>query len=584
MAACHPFLSPVALSKTLSPLTVGHALALALPHAWAQVLQRVQALALEHTRVLALRHARALALALIGLPAMAAPALAPAAQDPAVAGAALYERGLTISGAPLQGRREGGAELAGAEAACTGCHRRSGLGTFEGAVRVPPVAWRLLAHSGDEIAADRTAVHVLGAQSHRPAYAPSSFARALREGIGADGRTLSWVMPRYTLTDEDLAALQAYLATLAAAPTSGSADGQLYFAMVVTPDADPIASAAAVAVIERTFADHNSEFGGHGLGNGRDTANLDIARLWRLEVWRLSGPPHDWPAQLARAYAARPVFALVGGLGGDWSVIADFCEGRHLPAILPSAAAPPARTDAFYTLYFHRGVRLEADLLAEALRAEPERHPVEQVYRPDSAGAVAAATLRAALGPDWPVIDRPLPSSAGLHAAGPAPWRVLWLTAQDLPAWQQDASYARTYLSGSLLADSLISDAPALSGWSARTYLLYPWEVPERRRIPMNFPLGWLHSKQQAVVRERVQTDAWLVGQILSAALADLQDAYYGEYLVERVESLLGHRLGNGHYPRLALAPGQRFASKGAYVLQWTAEGNWKPDGSWKIP
>ena len=71
---------------------------------------------------------------------------------------------------------------------------------------------------------------------------------------------------------------------------------------------------------------------------------------------------------------------------------------------------------------------------------------------------------------------------------------------------------------------------------------------------------------------------------MLSTALADLLDAYYSDYLVERVESLLGHRISNAHYPRLALAPGQRFASKGAYLLRLRQDGALVPEGGWRIP
>jgi hypothetical protein len=63
-------------------------------------------------------------------------------------------------------------------------------------------------------------------------------------------------------------------------------------------------------------------------------------------------------------------------------------------------------------------------------------------------------------------------------------------------------------------------------------------------------------------------------------------DSFVPDYLVERVEVMLGHRLVNGYYPRLSLAPGQRFASKGGYVVRFTAAGGTAltADGDWTAP
>jgi hypothetical protein len=47
-----------------------------------------------------------------------------------------------------------------------------------------------------------------------PAYDPSTFARAVRDGVGSDGDELDSVMPRWQLTDPEVKGLIAFLETL----------------------------------------------------------------------------------------------------------------------------------------------------------------------------------------------------------------------------------------------------------------------------------------------------------------------------------------------------------------------------------
>jgi hypothetical protein len=95
-----------------------------------------------------------------------------------------------------------------------------------------------------------------------------------------------------------------------------------------------------------------------------------------------------------------------------------------------------------------------------------------------------------------------------------------------------------------------------------------------------------LRINKIAVVAERVQVDTYVACGILSETLSDMLDAFVRDYLIERVETMLGHRLSNGYYPRLSLAPGQRFASKGGYLVRF-AEGQGTQvvaAGEWTVP
>ena len=102
----------------------------------------------------------------------------------------------------------------------------------------------------------------------------------------------------------------------------------------------------------------------------------------------------------------------------------------------------------------------------------------------------------------------------------------------------------------------------------------------------MNFPLSWFKIRNIAVVDERMQTDTYVACGILAETLTEMLDSFVPDYLIERLESMLSHRLVNGYFPRLSLAPGQRFASKGGYLARFIDLDGAQvvADGDWLVP
>jgi hypothetical protein len=493
---------------------------------------------------------------------------------------ALYRTGVLPDGRALRGERPAGQHVDGLAAACATCHRRSGLGSAEGRITVPPITGEYLGKPrvtdlrafGESALGNRLAT--------REPYTAATLARAVREGVDPSGRQLSELMPRYALDDATIATLSAYLHDLSQPATPGVTEDTLHFATIITPDADPTERDGMLAVMRKFFDDRNSFIRG-GSRRMQTSRQIEyrVARRWQLHVWELTGPSSGWEAQLAAKLAAEPVFAVVSGLGGrDWSPVHRFCEAQRLPCLFPNVSLPVVAEDDFYPMYFSRGVHLDADLVLSALAgrdARPGR--VIQLVRGADIGAVPAAELDAALVAQGArVVTRTLGGVGGgtrelnsaLADVTAADTLVLWLRAADLAALPAAAPAAgAVYVSGSMGG---MEAAPIPAAWRTATHIAYPADLPDARRARMSYALGWFMVSKIPLVAQRVQTDTYIACGILAETLSEMLENFVREHLVERIESMLSHRLVTGYYPRLSLAPGQRFASKGGYLVHFT--------------
>ena len=496
------------------------------------------------------------------------------------AGEGIYLRGLLPSGQALQAERPGNPSLRGAEGACVNCHRRSGLGSSEGQITIPPI-------TGPYLFAPRgRSLEELGIPfvdtvrlDHEP-YTDATLARAIRDGIGAKGRPLNYLMPHYRIDDAAMAQLIAYLKGMGSGATPGVTSSVLHFATIVTPDADPVKRRGMLDVMNRYVADKNGAVARTKapiLYSSHRTM-FRVERRWQLHVWELSGAPATWKAQLRQHLAAEPVFAVISGLGGsDWGPVQQFCEEQSLPCLFPNVEAPPGSDEDFYSVYFSRGVLLEAQLIAAQLAEETEPvRRVVQVFRAGDVGEQAARALQAggAAGTRQ-IVNRALKlhgsaqEFAGvLRDLKPGDALVLWLRPAELQALQGIAPPAsRVWISGEMAG---LEEAPLPPKWRAVTRMAYPVDLPAKRVVRVDYALSWFRIRRIPLVAQQVQVDTYLACGLVSETLNHMVDAFVRDYLLERVEMLLDHRALTGYYPRLTLAPGQRFASKGGYVVRFT--------------
>jgi hypothetical protein len=505
-------------------------------------------------------------------------------------GERLYRLGELPGGRQLRGERDTGTLLVGAAAACVNCHRRSGLGSYEGTSVVPPIIGRYLFRGRQDNIQDMSLPHIPGYVPNRDAYSDETLNLAIRSGLAPGGRQLDYLMPRYALDDDSMAILREYLKKLTSDPVPGVSDSHLDFATIVTPDSDPVARDGMLNVLEQFFAGQNQVIAAEvrPMKANREVM-YRVTRRWRLHVWTLSGSSDTWGQQLSKKLATEPVFAVISGIGGrTWQPIHKFCEIQSIPCLYPNVDVPVVAEQDFYSVYFTRGVFLEADLVAHSL---PAAGRIVQVYRSDDIGHAAAVALRSRLSSAGAmIVDRPLVGEA--RAAEIKLWAelrsgdriILWLKNADLAAMPDHLpAGVEIYLSGVMAG---LENAAAPKSWRPHLHLTYPFDLPDMRRVRMNFPLGWFRAKGIPVVNERVQSDTYLACQILSEALGHMLDSFVRDFLIERQEMMVSRRLVSAYYPHLGLAPGERFASKGGYLAHFADASSTSllPDGDWIVP
>lgn len=501
-------------------------------------------------------------------------------------GKRLYLEGVLPSGQPLEGVAQVGVRRVGPDAACVACHRRSGFGTSEGSVEIRSITGPALFGQPARAepvraasSAERARTALLAGRRPRPVYDAPSLARALRDGVDVTGRKLDPAMPRYALDDAALASLSAFLQTLSAAPSPGITEDAIHFATVIQPGVDPQRRRAMLEVLQAFLDDKNAGMQAEQRQERAGYKHLGRThRRWVLHVWELSGPAQTWPAQLEARARQQPAFALISGLGDlSWRPIHEFSERFEVPCIFPLTDVPVVSEPGEYTVYFSRGVVLEAEALARHLRDQGGRAPVLQVYRRDDASSAAAAAFRNA----WSrgavqerVVDA-VPDGAfwrQLAAEVPGATLVLWLPASDLVSVraldQAGSPFEAVYLSATLSAGH-----PFVEGGEGRVRLVYPQDLPEVRGPRLQPVMQWMRARGLALIDEKVQLNTFLAARLLAEVMEHGADTLSRDFLLESLEHVVGNNLAPTIYPRLSLAPGQRFASKGSYITRAGARG-----------
>src|SRR5438552_2861078 len=105
-----------------------------------------------------------------------------------------------------------------------------GLGVGEGRIVIPPINGKYLLREGSTDALAMAHRGTEAATPRRSRYNAETLARAIRDGIDPDGRTLDYLMPRFALDDASMQLLIGYLREPSSHPAPGALTDSLQFA------------------------------------------------------------------------------------------------------------------------------------------------------------------------------------------------------------------------------------------------------------------------------------------------------------------------------------------------------------------
>jgi hypothetical protein len=525
-------------------------------------------------------------------------------------GERMYREGILPSGEPMNAIVKGDLPVPGTAFTCVSCHLRGGLGSFEGGVFTPPTNGAKLFNPLQVYSSSTKSdkpftppqiveqnLRYYQTNHRRPIYTDKLLSDALRDGIDSAGRHMNDVMPRYLLEDEEMKLLISYLKSLSSEFSPGVSETTIRFATIIADDVSPENRNAMLVPLEnfirsknlKNFLDPRAGVGSRSTGfRSRLMAETTLApkgvavRKLALSRWVLKGPPETWRNQLEEYNRQEPVFAILGGItNGEWQPIHQFCEYNHIPGIFPITDFPVISHVDWYTLYLSKGYFQEGEGAARFLndKEEIKGKPIVQFVRDTREGRALSRGFQET----WRDFEQMTPVTVILKEGETVTSEFLQQKlAQEKPAaillWDGPEALKTlemlavggnrpemVLVSSGVLGKSMFSLNEQVRDF---TYITYPYGMSQSPQDKTTLTMGIKNFNAEAntVNTIRISQQSYILTLILDMALLDLRGNYYRDNLLDVTGMIMDQDVPL--YERLSFGPGQRYASKGCYIVQ----------------
>jgi len=481
---------------------------------------------------------------------------------------------------------------------CVSCHMLSGLGSIEGGVITIPTNGKSLYNPRKPPKGIRSSMSSMGFDKFqpppppapaRPAYTDESLASTLRGGLDPSGRVLDPVMPRYKLSDRDMAVMIEYLKSLSSSYSPGIDDQTMRFATVVSEDVPPELRDQQAALLEKLLyrmneqaRDFDKRLKNPKLSRHISKTGRMVHRNLTLSRWILKGAPETWKAQLEEYYRREPVFALLGGIAnGDWKPVHDFSESNRIPCLFPQTEFPVVSDANSYTFYLSKGHYQEGEAAAWFINRNTDAaktRAVVQILRETREGSALSTGFEEA----WRNLGQSPPQTVRLKPGEPVNFEklekliakeqpttlLIWDGAESISLLESIADMKNMPEAVFISSGSLGKKTSALpDNIRDITYITHPYRLPQDEAQLEEFYLGKAVSNgiESSDIRG-IMKRTYPLNRILIQALSEMKENFHRDYLLDIVS--MSKDLDVPLYERLSFGPGQRYASKGCYIVQ----------------
>ncbi|MCG7909952.1 MAG: ABC transporter substrate-binding protein [Candidatus Thiodiazotropha taylori] len=495
-------------------------------------------------------------------------------------GKALYKQGILPNGKLVKATIQGDISVEGDQLICETCHRKSGLGSTEGQQVVPAVAGSVLFKPLKLPTSKPPEPPV-----YRQAYTRESLMAAIRDGVDANGYPLDPFMPRYQIDEEALDGLMAYVSTLSNTPSPGVDEETIHFATIVLSSNSPEENKALIDVME-TYVEQKNIETRYETKRARNAPwhkewMFKPYRKWQIHVWELKGDEASWPEQLSTYYTKQPVFAMVNGLvPTGWNRVSEFCEGHGIPCLFPTTQQPVISDDNYYTIYLNKGAAHESEAVASYIRKNRPSARVVQIHdESDTLSSISSNALIDELNKAGISVD-----SVSLGELGEKTSNDFRVGKDDtVVLWLDRGKSEQLFNSGQLNNAELIMLSSQYYGTDTKlipqeltdsVLFIHSAEMPDKLNRLLIRSTGWFRAKRIYNKEEReIQANAYFALKVLGDAVKHIRGYFYRDYMIEKIEHMIDDLPYTSIFPRLSMAPEQRFASRGFYVAKTDGKG-----------